>query len=504
MLLAAVTSCTSNVGADRSGGQVVRLSFATVDGDVNGYGGVGPGIFVEQLEKVSGGRLRVDVSTTYGDGAGDAESKLLRSIALGKLDGGWPATRAFANAGIDGLRAVEAPMTLTSYAAVRDLVQGPASTIVLGRLDDTGVVDLGLVVGPLRRPFATRSPLLAPADWRWGSLPGLPLTGAGGHRPLPRRCAGGRRLLSGSSRIRDGTLRGGEFDVSNYANNGFGIAAGNLPSNVVLWPKVEVLTLSRAKFDALTDQQRQWVRTAATRAVRASVVASFDESADVRRLCAQGVRIVDATDQQLSALRSAVAPVIDQLARDPVEAPLLDTVQAAASRHPQPDILAVPASCREAEGAQAAPEIPHQDSALPGGTFRVAISASDVDAAGVSNGPGWSGRGRCGSMMADTRCRAVHRGILGATAAIPSRTVPWRRGGFAARDISPISSMIRSDCPDSTGARCPASGAGDNQCDPLAPYPARWSLDGRTLTFTDIPGAQTPPHLTLKPWERIG
>jgi hypothetical protein len=199
VLLAGATACTSNVGADRSGGQVVGLSFATVDGDVKGYGGVGPGIFVEQLEKVSGGRLRVDVSTSYGDGAGDAESRLLRSIAVGKVDGGWPATRAFANAGIDGIRAVEAPMVLTSYAAVRDLVQGPASTILLGRLDDTGVVDLGLVVGPLRA--AVHHEVAPVGAWRTGegSLPGLPLTGAGGHRPLPRRLCRWTSALSGST-----------------------------------------------------------------------------------------------------------------------------------------------------------------------------------------------------------------------------------------------------------------------------------------------------------------
>lgn len=502
-LLGAVISCASNVGADRSGGQVVRLSFATIDGDVNGNVGVGPGTFVEQLAKVSGGRLRVDVSTSYGDGAGDAESTLLRSIAVGKLDGGWPATRAFANAGIDGLRAIEAPMTLTSYAAVRDLVQGPALTIVLERLDDTGVVGLGLVVGPLRRPFAKNAPLLEPGDWREVRFRVY-------HSPVQSdtvRHLGGVPVDVGyvwMDRIRAGTLRGGEFDVAGYAGNGFGTEAGNLPANVVLWPKVPVLTLSQARFDAMTERQQQWVRTAASRAVRASVVAAFDESADARSLCAQGVRIVHATDQQLSALRSAVAPVIDRLAQDPVEAPLLDAVQSVAVQHPQPETLAVPASCQNGDGGQAAPEIPHHDSLLPDGMYRVAIPAGDVVAAGVSNGPGWSGtwtlRVKDGGYTLTCRPLGNPGRDCGNTVSDSALEAGWLRGqGHLAYFVSDPKRLSRLN-----GCELPVSAAGDNHCDPQAPYPARWSLDGGILTFTEVSRGQTPAHLTLKPWERIG
>lgn len=503
-LLGAVAACTSNVAADRSGGQVVRLSFATIDGDVKrNEMGVGASTFVGQLAKVSGGKLRVDVSTSYGNGAGDAESRLVQAIAAGKLDGGWPATRAFANAGIDGLRAIEAPMTVTSYAAVRDLVQGPASSIALERLDDTDVVGLGLVVGPLRRPFATTAPLLEPADWQ-------ELRFRVYHSPVEAdtvRHLGGVPVDVGyvwMDRIRAGTLQGGDFDVAGYANNGFGTAAGNLPDNVVLWPKVEVLTLSRARFDRLTEQQQKWVRTAASRAVRASVVASFDESAATRSLCAQGVRIVSATDDQLSALRTAVAPVIDQLAHDPVEAPLLDAVQTVAARHPQPETLAVPASCRKSDGAQAVPAIPHHDSALPDGIYRVAIPAAEVEAAGISNDPGWSGtwtlRVKDGRYTLSCRPLGNPGRDCGNTISDSALEAGWLRGqGHLANFVSDPNRLSRLN-----GCDLPPSGAGDNHCVLLAPYTGRWALDGRTLTFTAISGAQTPAHLTLKPWERIG
>ena len=43
-------------------------------------------------------------------------------------------------------------MTITSYAAKKDLVSGPVADALLAKLDGTGVVGLGLTVGALRRP----------------------------------------------------------------------------------------------------------------------------------------------------------------------------------------------------------------------------------------------------------------------------------------------------------------------------------------------------------------
>ena len=118
--------------ADKTGSDTVTLHLATVEGDVNPSGMYNaPQVFVDSLESVSGGQLQVDVTTTYDDGAPDAESRLVESIASGSVDGGWPATRAFANAGIDGLQAIEAPMTITNFAAEKELVSSSTADTVL-------------------------------------------------------------------------------------------------------------------------------------------------------------------------------------------------------------------------------------------------------------------------------------------------------------------------------------------------------------------------------------
>ena len=149
-----------------SGGDTVVLRLATID-VVNGNGqAYGPEAFVENLDAISGGQLQVEVLTDYGAGDAEAESQIVEDIAAGVIDGGWPTVRAFANAGITGLEAVEAPMTITSYDAEKALVSGPVADTVLSRLEGTGVVGLDLAVGPLRRPFAAGEPLLGPEDWQ--------------------------------------------------------------------------------------------------------------------------------------------------------------------------------------------------------------------------------------------------------------------------------------------------------------------------------------------------
>ena len=392
VVLAAACSGSASGVADKAGGETVVLRLATIDGDVNGNGllpGCKPlSTTWWRSREVS---FQVEVTTGYGDGAPDAESTLVEAIASGDLDGGWPSTRAFANAGIPGLEAIEAPMTITSYAAQRALVSGPVADTVVEQLDGSGVVGLGLVVGPLRRPFAAESPLLGPTDWQGATFRVF-------NSPVQTdvvRAFGGEPVNLGFEWIDEiaaGTLRGAEFDIAQYASNGLTTEAGNVTANVVLWPKVFVLSVSQERFDSLTDEQRGWLREAAGQATQASVDAEYDENTLAAELCARGVRFAMASDEQIAALRTAVAPVIDGLAADAESAPLLAEIQSLAEAHPDVDVPEVPATCQPgaAEASELGP-VPDEVPAIPDGTYRAEITLADVEAAGYGNGPGWTG-----------------------------------------------------------------------------------------------------------------
>jgi TRAP-type C4-dicarboxylate transport system substrate-binding protein len=147
-----------------------------------------------------------------------------------------------------------------------------------------------------------------------------------------------------------GTLRGAEFNVVQYWSNGLTTEAGNVTSDVVLWPRPSVLSLSQQRYDSLTEQQQQWVRDAARQAVEATGNTLDDENFAAHQLCIQGVRFFRAGPDQIQALLGKVQPVIDELAADPTSGPLLKEIQAIAANHPTPDVPIVPAGCATAGG----------------------------------------------------------------------------------------------------------------------------------------------------------
>jgi TRAP-type C4-dicarboxylate transport system substrate-binding protein len=342
--IAAGTACDDAAVSDKTGGNVTVLRFATID-TLNPNGEiVAPTAFVDALARTSGGRMRVTVLDHYGDAAAAAESDMVTAIAAGQLDGGFPATRAFSRAGLRGLEPVEAPFTVTSYAAQKALASGPGAGRLLATLDRSGIVGLGLAVGPLRRPWSATAAITDIRHWRDVSMRTF-------HSPVQEaavRALGGVPVNASygfPDLVRSGHLQAVEIDVAQYARNGYGPLLPRLTGNVVLWPRMPVIAMSRTRFEGLTAQQRAWVRAAAQDAVRASVDHVYDDSAIAERLCRQGVRVADATPEQLGQLRRAVQPVLDRLAHDPATAGSLTEVLRASQSSP-PDVLDVPASCR--------------------------------------------------------------------------------------------------------------------------------------------------------------
>lgn len=347
MLAAVITlsACSVPLSVDKAGGDVLVLSLATIDGGGAPYGqSVGPREFVQALEEISGGRLSVRLQTAYGEVAADAETRIVQGIAAGQIDGGWPATRAFEAAGLPGLSVVEAPFVITSYAAQKAVVTGPVSGRLLDTLDGSGLVALGLTVGPLRRPWSVRAPLLDPTSWQGEAFRVF----NSAVQDATVQALGGTPVAASydfPALVDDGTLQGVELDLAQYVAAGYANLLPYATSNVVLWPKMFVLSLSQRVWDSLGAQQQEWIRQAAQRAVDASVAAEYPETEFVAAICAQGVRFAAASAEQLAALGQAVDPVLSDLASDPTTAQLLQQIRAVVSDHPGTDVLDIPQDC---------------------------------------------------------------------------------------------------------------------------------------------------------------
>ena len=499
--MAALVSCGGEEAVDKAGGDTIVLRIGTIDGVNNNGQSFGPQAFVDALSEVSEGRLQVEVIESYGEGAADSESDLVAAIASGELDGGWPSTRAFAVAGISGLEAVEAPMTITSYEAQKALVSGPLEAQVIEHLDGSGVVGLGLSVGPLRRPFAS-APLLGPEDWMGASFRVY-------NSPVQAdvvRALGGEPVNIGFGwidEVRAGNLRGAEFDLAQYwTNNATG--ADFVTSNVVLWPKVFVLSVSEDRFDSLSEEQRAWLVEAANRAGEASVEATYDETSVARDLCDRGVRFVDASPDQLAAMSEMLTPVIDQIAGDPVSGPLLAEIQVLAAEHGGPEALDVPTECRlmpaEADGGGPGTTIPEQVAGIPDGLYRVEISAADVEAAQFSNSQGlsgiWSLEIEQGTYFISCRPLDDPGKDCGNFVFDDEVTFdPIFEAGFVRGSGNTANFVYDAEIhSELTGCELP--------CFPLPTYSVIWVLEGDALRFSDLKGIEFNEKV-IKPYLKI-
>jgi TRAP-type C4-dicarboxylate transport system substrate-binding protein len=493
----AVSGCTDDesAAANRAGRAATTvLKFATIDNVGEG----GEIEFINAVEDVSGGRLKLDVVTEYGDAAPEAEANLVRDVVEGKLDLGIAATRAYPEAGIDGLRATETPLLLASHAAVVEVIEGPVGRQILAELEENGLKGLALLYGDLRRPFAADGALLAPEDWD-----GIRFRVY--NSPVQRAAveALGATPVNASYQwidmIRAGDLDGGEFSIAGHAALELGNDPRFVTSNVALWPKIETIIIGQDRWDALTDEQQTWLTTAAERAIGANVAVDRDEDAAAAKLCDAGLRLVAADSSQLTALAERLAPIRQTLADDPEEAPLLTALEEVAARHPSPDDPTVPAACQVTDTTSSDTETDATASMqdpIPDGTYRMSFSAHELIEAGHGNGPGWSG----------TWTLTIEDGVYALTCVPvdqpgkdcgnfsgPADTVleegpvlPAEGGARLAFDLDPDADLDCAGCAESNG------------------YVVNWTLEGDQLTLRHVGPGQEAWQWTFKPWTKIG
>ena len=497
---ALVLGCTDQAPVDRSGGDTLVLRLGTSDGLVKVTSrSYAQDTFVKELELVSGGRIRVEVVTDVGAGAPEAESQVIEDVAAGDLDLGYAGTRAFPGAGVSGLDAAEAPFALTSIEAVEQLVAGPGGDLMLSALEDSGTVGLSLAVDGLRRPFGSERPLLSLDSWKNVAFRVY-------NSPVQDATV---KALRGEpvsmthgwiDAVREGKLDGVELSVDLYDELGLSAELPYVASNVVLWPKVLVFLVNQERLESLSGQQREWLQEAADRAQDASFAGGWDDAEHVRNLCSRGVRFANATRSQLNDLRTAVEPVYASLRESPMSADLLREVEAVAGRFPDPDAPDIPDRCGAASGDGSADEA-GQPSALPDGDYRAEIPVSAVDAAGLSNGPGWSG---VWTLTVDDAtfaltCRPLDDPGRDCGGAVTDSVLEGGRltgRGHRVSFVADADVMSRL-----TGCERPTATTSGN-CPLLPTYSARWDLDGDRLRFSGGEGTSVH-YLLITPWTRL-
>jgi len=465
-LVLALAGCGGS-SADKAGGTHTRRA-ATVLTLANPLGLLDVGLFAGKVADLSHGTMRIKVKNGWRLGQTAYENGVIRDVRAGKADLGVAGSRAWDSVGVDSLRAFAAPLLIQSYAAQERVLESPIVAPMLRGLRPLGLVGIGVLPGPLRRPLGVR-PLLEPSDYA-GLAFGVQQSRVA---DATLRALGAKPVWFGVAAPIAG-FGGIEQQVSAIAGNQYYRVAKYLTANVALWPRPLVVFANRRSFARLTPTQRSVLRRAAAADVHPQTIFLLSgEHTDASNLCrARRVRWESASSADIAALRRAVQPVYDQLDRDPQTRRFIGQI-AAVAKTVRPE--APPACAAQGAGAgQARARTPLD------GVYRMVTKIGDApDPQPVPENYGnWIfvfDRGR----FADTQ---VYRDACTwgyGMYTVTGNQMAWRfiDGG----GIAPTHSENK----------------------PGESFRFGWSIYRDTVTVTPVKGAVSPGNFRLKPWHRI-
>ena len=330
---------------DKAGGagQPIVLRMANASGDLGPHPAVG--YFVQRVDEISGGALRIEVEHRWGDFAPDAEQQVVRGVSTGEVDLGWAGSRVFDTMGVDSFQALTTPMLVDSYALQHAVIESAMTEQMLQELVDLGVIGLGVLPDGLRKPIGVAGPIVGPADWRnitFGTLT------SNGQADAIRALGAGPVAITGDHRdeaASAGTIDGFELGLALY-NPTLRHLAPYVTANVNLWPLIDVLLANPQRLERLSAVQRGWLQQAADDAAgRAGTFVAIDAHV-IEDACATGVHFANASDSDLAALRDAFAPVYAEMERDPSTRAFIEQIRAlkrSSAADPPP---VIPTGCR--------------------------------------------------------------------------------------------------------------------------------------------------------------
>lgn len=486
--VAVLSTACSATGGDKSGGSGTPqvLVLASNDG-VNLAGAPAVQRFVDEVAKLSNGRLAVRVEPGWQ--GGDDEARVIKDVAAGQADLGWAGTRAFDLVGVDSFRPLHAPFLVDSYAAEAAVVNDPLANELLASTAPLGLTGLALAADQLRFPAGVAKPLLAPADFA-------------GHRfrTLPSQVqSDGIRALGAEptsepvdEAMTGGGLAGLETMWWTYQQKSYYGVAPFITANAVMWPRTLVIFANSARMAKLDKTTRGWLTRAAADASEWSTTHAGDaDTGHIERACRFGARIALATPEQLTALRKAAEPAYAAMRADPALATTLQRVEAltAAAGHPAP--LTVPAGCayRPGDETRVVPPAPvtltgpGQPGDLPQGIYRFSQSKTELRDMGLND--------HDATMNAGVVTWTVRDGSW--TVRLDATVVAAANGpceGWYHVHGDAVTFVTNTKIPGGTCAP------------PL--WTARWSAQNGAVTWSAVSVADYAPVFASKPWQKIG
>jgi TRAP-type C4-dicarboxylate transport system substrate-binding protein len=318
VVVAAVVGCSGPV--DKAGGSQppgpITLTMATPVLEE-----IQP--FIDEVGRVSDNSIHLDLD--HRPSTGTTEAELIRSVESGEVDLAVVPARAWHARGIKDFDALSAPMALDSLTLEQQVVASDVATDMLTSVSAFGLVGLGILPGPMRKPVGITRKLLGPADFR-GARIGLSASEVGARAlqalgATPVTSAIGGASLEG--------MDGLEYQVTGIQGNQYDGVAKTITANVSLWARPLVVVANGKKLGELGAGQTDVLRSAARAAVQSSAdLQRKGETESASVLCRRGkLQFITASGAQLQQFRDAFAPVYSWLRQDAKTRSHLERIQ---------------------------------------------------------------------------------------------------------------------------------------------------------------------------------
>jgi TRAP-type C4-dicarboxylate transport system substrate-binding protein len=454
--LAAALSVGACGGGDtqRAGGtpagatKVLRLA--------NANGSIGElQFFIDQVAKVSNGRLRIEPVNRWRKGQTRYETGLIQDVKAGKADLGWVGSRALASVGVKSFEPLHAPLLIDSYELQDQVLDGDADERMLADLERIGLAGVAVLPGPLQYLQLDRK-VDGPAG-----IAGLrigyydsPLQNAAlsalGARPASIANGGSIKELNGVT-VQTGAIQGnGYLDTAKYT-----------VADTPLWPRPFVVFADNETWTALPEADRDLITRAAERARTSMLVAALrDEQKGIESICKAGARMVNLGEDGRARMQQAVEPLLARLRHDPATRETMAEIESLRAGG-SPHSLRCPAGTSTQQAALS-------------GVFETTMRKAEKGSAVAADDWVDSGADAIKLRLELSEGRAV------ITNYYPSGPVT----GFD-EPYSIFKDLIKLESADNS-------------------FTARWELDGNRLRFSDVSGPPGDQYIWGRTWIKTG
>ncbi len=470
--------------ADKSGGEqtvgpVVLKGIGTLESEESRA-------FVDQVAQLSNGSMTAALEGAWHQHSITGEAESIEAVRSGAADFAMVPARAWHDAGVTSFDALIAPMVLDSYALQDAVLHDSMVDEMLAGVEELGLTGIGILPGPMRHPAGITRDLLLPSAFQGAAIAISPSAVA----DHSIRALGATPVPSAFNGADMSEFDGFELQVAAVEGNNYDETAASISGGIDLWTRPIVIVGNAAQIAALTDDQRQILRTAAEQAVAGSTRGQQSTESDTTRaLCTRArLTLLDSTDDQRQQFRQAFVPVLTWLSQDAQTRRFLNRIEqlrtgTALPQEPAP-------SCADHAAASSATVLPAAPTPLDG-VYEMVTTADEAAARGMPVDA---------SVLANTG-KFIWAFVGGKFNESQSNgsTKTWGNGTYAV-DGDKLTMTYTDGGGSGPGSEAQMRGGFVSTW--------TWSLyhDQLTIAWIDptLPPTQYPANYTVKPWTRIG